>query len=192
MVEVNGENIAQENHKQVVARIKSRSRETTLLVADSACDVYHKEKDIVITARLPYVIRLANVSEDDIRDSINDDDEEEEFIDTRMQKVSFNDDINNVKRGSDNISDNSDKNVDRQDSGVDEDDIDNAAVKHNVNNSARNSTNNDIKISELGLNLSVEEVKERIRRNRKHDPRSIPMKRASGEWWNQYKMIQNI
>merc|ERR1712062_24037 len=142
LVEVNGENIAQENHKQVVARIKSRSRETILLVADSACDMYHKEKDIVITAKLPYVIRLANVSEDDIKDSINDDEEdEEEFIDTRMQKVSFNDDINNAKRASDSSSDNSDKNVDRQDSGVDEDDIDNAAVKHNSDNSpsARNS-----------------------------------------------------
>merc|ERR1712154_88937 len=62
LVEVNNVNIAGENHKQVVARIKSRSTETVLLVAGSACDDYHNERGIVITGGLASVIR----GEDDI------------------------------------------------------------------------------------------------------------------------------
>ena len=77
-------------------------------------------------------------------------------------------------------------NCSRQDSGVSEEEVD-AVAKAVTNNN-----NNETDINELGLNLSVEEVKERIRRRRKHDPRSIPVKRASGEWWNQYKMIQTL
>merc|ERR1712133_310549 len=76
-------------------------------------------------------------------------------------------------------------NCSRQDSGVSEEEVDVVAKSVTNNN---NNNNNETDITELGLNLSVEEVKERIRRRRKHDPRTIPMKRASGEWWNQYKM----
>merc|ERR1712154_347574 len=56
LVEVNNVNIAGENHKQVVARIKSRSTETVLLVADEACDQYHRDKAIIITNSLPTLI----------------------------------------------------------------------------------------------------------------------------------------
>ncbi|CAN8004609.1 unnamed protein product [Ixodes hexagonus] len=47
IVEVNGVNIASENHKQVVERIKSVPDETKLLVVDSAADAWYKERKIV-------------------------------------------------------------------------------------------------------------------------------------------------
>lgn len=47
IVEVNGVNIANENHKQVVERIKSVPDETKLLVVDSAADAWYKDRKIV-------------------------------------------------------------------------------------------------------------------------------------------------
>lgn len=47
IVEVNGVNIANENHKQVVERIKSVPDETKLLVVDSGADAWYKERKIV-------------------------------------------------------------------------------------------------------------------------------------------------
>merc|ERR1711981_970700 len=41
IIEVNGTNITQENHKQVVQRIKAVSDETRLLVVDKATDEYY-------------------------------------------------------------------------------------------------------------------------------------------------------
>merc|ERR1712029_237464 len=123
--------------------------------------------------------------------------EEEEIIDTRLQKVSFSseedkNDKNSVKRdstiSSDSRSEKRSVDLGRQDSGVSEESLDSIVSTPTSNRPDSNNENNDI--SDLGLNLSVEEVKERIRRRRKHDPRTIPNKRASGEWWNQYKMIQ--
>ena len=163
LVEGKGVNIAGENHKQVVARIKSRLRETVLLVADSDCDQYHRERSIVITNKLPSVVKLANISEDDLDNSVDpDDDYGEEVIDTRMQKVSFDDNKEVIKTRNSVESDNVDnRSVDRQDSGVDEDDID--SIKRDASDNHDSSDIND-----LGLNLSVEEVKQRIKLRRKH------------------------
>ena len=176
---------------QVVARIKSRALETVLLVADSHCDSYHRERGVVITSSLPYTVRSnMSLSEDDITAAPCTNGDQEEEIDTRLQKVSFTDTANKyVKvlpevdppavRDTRDTRDSRDEaregaKLGRQDSGVSEVD----AV--------------DGDIAELGLDLSVEEARERIRRRRRHDPRTIPMKRASGDWWSQYKMIQTL
>jgi len=203
LVEVNGVNIGGENHKQVVARIKSKMLETVLLVSDSYADNYHKERGVIIKSSLPYVVKLSNADNDmDEKDKDDIDSqhhEEEEIIDTRLQKVSFSseedkNDKNSVKRdstiSSDSKSDKRSIDLGRQDSGVSEESLDSIVSTPTSNRPDSNNENNDI--SDLGLNLSVEEVKERIRRRRKHDPRTIPNKRASGEWWNQYKMIQTL
>lgn len=47
IVEVNGVNIANENHRQVVERIKSVPDETRLLVVDSATDAWYRDRKIV-------------------------------------------------------------------------------------------------------------------------------------------------
>ncbi|GIY25411.1 hypothetical protein CEXT_233801 [Caerostris extrusa] len=55
IIEVNGVNIANENHRQVVERIKSISNETKLLVVDEEADRWYKEKKIVVKSTLPNV-----------------------------------------------------------------------------------------------------------------------------------------
>jgi len=58
IIEVNGVNISNENHKQVVQRIKTVSDETKLLVVDKEADSYLRSKNIVIKSDLPNVIYL--------------------------------------------------------------------------------------------------------------------------------------
>ena len=58
IVEVNGVNIANENHKQVVQRIKAVPNETKLLVVDSEADKYFKARNIIIKNSLPDVLYL--------------------------------------------------------------------------------------------------------------------------------------
>ena len=89
IVEVNGVNVNQENHKQVVQRIKAVPHETKLLVVDKKCEEYHKQNDIIVKSSLPYVLHLSSEQEEEVIDT-NDDDEE--VIDTRLQEVSTEDD----------------------------------------------------------------------------------------------------
>ncbi len=60
IIEVNGTNIANENHQQVVQRIKALSDETTLLVLDSEADEYYKEMKIVVRGDMPNVQHLTS------------------------------------------------------------------------------------------------------------------------------------
>lgn len=62
IIEVNGVNISNENHKQVVQRIKTIADETKLLVVDSEADSYYKSKNIVIKSSLPNVIYIKTPS----------------------------------------------------------------------------------------------------------------------------------
>lgn len=48
IIEVNGVNISNENHRQVVERIKADPQETKLLVVDPETDLWYGEQDIVI------------------------------------------------------------------------------------------------------------------------------------------------
>merc|ERR550525_491855 len=86
IVEVNGANVNQENHKQVVTRIKSIENETKLLVMDKVCEEYHKGHGIVVKSSLSYVKFCSN-SQNKHEDSV----EDEETIDTRLQEVTIED-----------------------------------------------------------------------------------------------------
>ncbi|KAK0040968.1 Na(+)/H(+) exchange regulatory cofactor NHE-RF1 [Biomphalaria pfeifferi] len=55
IVEVNGTNIGNENHQQVVTRIKSGGEETQLLVVDQASDNWYKEHKKVVKGDSPEV-----------------------------------------------------------------------------------------------------------------------------------------
>ena len=162
-------NIAGENHKQVVARIKSLEGETVLLVADSAADQYHKERGVIIKSSLPYLVRRSNVEEEDHS--------EEENIDTRLQTVTFKEESSEESETSEiSTKDKRELSVSRQDSGVSTDSPQPPLPPPDP----------------LGRGLSVQEMKERIRRRRRPDPRLSPGKRQSGDWWSQYKMIQTL
>ncbi|OQV16593.1 putative Na(+)/H(+) exchange regulatory cofactor NHE-RF2 [Hypsibius exemplaris] len=58
IVEVNGVNIANENHKQVVERIKLVPAETRLLVVDADADAWFKEHKVVVRGALKNVVYL--------------------------------------------------------------------------------------------------------------------------------------
>lgn len=62
IIEVNGVNISNENHKQVVQRIKTIPDETKLLVVDSEADNYFKSKNIVIKSNLASVVYMKTPS----------------------------------------------------------------------------------------------------------------------------------
>lgn len=55
IIEVNGTNISNENHKQVVQRIKAIPNETKLLVLDEKAEEYYKSRNIVVTGTMPNV-----------------------------------------------------------------------------------------------------------------------------------------
>ena len=63
IIEVNGINISQENHKQVVQRIKAMPNETKLLVVDKITDDYYKKINVMVKSSMPNV--LVRSSEDE-------------------------------------------------------------------------------------------------------------------------------
>ncbi|OXA36845.1 Na(+)/H(+) exchange regulatory cofactor NHE-RF2 [Folsomia candida] len=56
IIEVNDTNISNENHKQVVQRIKAVPNETKLLVMDEKTDQFYKSRNIVVTGSMPNVL----------------------------------------------------------------------------------------------------------------------------------------
>ncbi|WAR03142.1 NHRF1-like protein [Mya arenaria] len=58
IVEVNGTNIGNENHSQVVTRIKAAGDVVTMLLMDSETDSYFKERKVVVSSDMPEVVRM--------------------------------------------------------------------------------------------------------------------------------------
>lgn len=58
IVEVNGVNIGNENHKQVVERIKTNPNEAQLLVVDRNTDSFYKDRNVVIKGTMSNVLYL--------------------------------------------------------------------------------------------------------------------------------------
>lgn len=88
IVEVNGVNISNENHKQVVQRIKAIDGETKLFVVDPEGDAYFKSKNVVLKSSLPYVVHLVtpparNEAENEAVDGNNHSHKIEEYKDSK-------------------------------------------------------------------------------------------------------------
>ncbi|XP_064600364.1 Na(+)/H(+) exchange regulatory cofactor NHE-RF1-like [Liolophura sinensis] len=60
IVEVDGMNIGNENHQQVVSRIKAGGNKTSLLVVDSETDKYFKDQRVVVRSDMPEVLKLSS------------------------------------------------------------------------------------------------------------------------------------
>ncbi|RWS19402.1 Na(+)/H(+) exchange regulatory cofactor NHE-RF2-like protein, partial [Leptotrombidium deliense] len=56
IIEVNGVNIANENHRQVVERIKAVGNETKLLVVDESAEKWYKERKLTVKSSQPNVL----------------------------------------------------------------------------------------------------------------------------------------
>ena len=78
LVEVNGQDVGQDNHKHAVQRIKEIPGQVTLLVVDNTCEEYHKEKKIKISGILPYILHLPYK-----------DDHQEDKISEHLQSISI-------------------------------------------------------------------------------------------------------
>ena len=59
IIEVNGVNVEQETHHEVIQRIKSGGDETKLLVVDKEADKYYKEQGITVHSSMSEVKHLA-------------------------------------------------------------------------------------------------------------------------------------
>ena len=66
VIEVNGINVSNENHYQVVERIKAVPTETRLLVVDQATDDYYRERNIPVSGDMPNIVYMENKSSDEI------------------------------------------------------------------------------------------------------------------------------
>jgi len=89
IVEVNGTNISNENHNQVVARIKAGGDETKILVGDRECVDWHREHSTVLHSSLPYTIHLSSEKpkESSSESSEEDTDSEEEDTEEREERA---------------------------------------------------------------------------------------------------------
>lgn len=58
IVEVEGTNIGNENHSQVVTRIKAAGECVTMLLVDAETDKYYKEQKLVVSSQMSDVIRM--------------------------------------------------------------------------------------------------------------------------------------
>nr|CAD7263782.1 unnamed protein product [Timema shepardi] len=86
IIEVNGVNIANDNHKQVVQRIKSKQNETELLVVDSEADTYFKSNNITIHSGLPDILHLTTPITASTKIDSNEDKRGENSEDAQSQK----------------------------------------------------------------------------------------------------------
>jgi len=58
IIEVNGANVTDETHTEVVQRIKTNPQEVRLLVVDSPTEAYYRERQITIRSDMPNVERF--------------------------------------------------------------------------------------------------------------------------------------
>ena len=149
VVEVNGVNVNQENHKQVINRIKLVDHETKLLVVDKVCDQYHAERDIVLKSSLPYVVLLSSSSNTSFLSIEQETDKCRGEVFPCKKMDSFQSPDRDTKSSSHNLS----------------------------------SLN-----EELDLPMTAKEMKEKLERKRKKDPR----REDKGDIRRRFEMIQEL
>eukprot|EP00092_Neocalanus_flemingeri_P078682 GFUD01097920.1.p1 GENE.GFUD01097920.1~~GFUD01097920.1.p1 ORF type:complete len:248 (+),score=77.07 GFUD01097920.1:61-804(+) len=175
IVEVNGVNVNQENHKQVVQRIKAVLNETNLLVVDKKCEEFHKQNEIIVKSSLSYVLHLSSEKEEEIID-------DEEVIDTRLQEVSIEDHQEEDDDVQDSISESSSSpppsvhngSVEREDSMMsNRSSVISTKTPNSLSSGSPRSTPSPTlgKVDGLDLNITAKEMRERIGSRKKRDPR---------------------
>jgi len=198
IIEINGVNVTRENHKQVVQRIKSGGDETRLLVADSECQDYHNEREIVIKSSLPYILYLSSEkkgetssdSEEEeepvrqqnvVRQAIESDEGVEEISnDHEEEELSERDNNREEEGGKDSSSSSSSSSSDEE-----------APIPRRKPatqyKSERASYNKNELVAGLHLNMSAKEMRQRVGSVKKTDPRvqQIALK-------EKYKIINSL
>merc|ERR1719419_536733 len=187
IVEVNRVNVNQENHRQVVQRIKAVPGETTLLVVDKKCDEYYRENDIVIKGSSSYVVRLS--SEDKNKDN------EEEVIDTRLQRISMDDveredsensSVSKISYNSNEVLADGDENTSLHSRSSFDENNKSHFNEHSGPDLVQNTKSTTGRMSGLNLNMTAKEMRERIGSKKKKDIR----KENSMDFMRKHEIIQ--
>jgi len=161
IVEVNGVNIANENHRQVVERIKAIDHETRLLVLDLDADLWCREHGVVVKGTDPDVQVISSSK------SIPVEEEEVAPVKTfQVEEVKVTESEPEYGR--------SEVAVDVPDSLVAASQNNNHSLK-NANNNSRTSFDEEPGLDVACLNMSVAEVRQLLAQKKKYDPKKIQM-----------------
>merc|ERR1711915_449586 len=171
LIEVNEVNVTQESHKQVVQRVRELPSEVTLLVVDSECDDYHKEKKIKINNLLPHVLRTSSKRE---QSSLS---ECYETLEKKFHAISI------IGDGHDSDSDSVEKHYDS------------SSNVSSLEKSEQSGTTNSLRsipsptlVEGLNLPSTAKEMRERIINTKKRDPR----KEDSGDWQAKHSIVESL
>jgi len=184
IVEVNGVNIANENHKQVVQRIKAVPNETKLLVVDSEADKYYKAHNIVIKNSLPDVLHLktpmTDVNDEVDGNGVDTHSHESERSaaspepEGQPEKLSYRSSSGGTTPSSERKHElgSSTEQVDSADEGL-------SSVETTVspprNDSSNNAADRNNRNSSLNLNMTAKELREKLASRKKYDPKKMSM-----------------
>merc|ERR1711915_108647 len=166
-----GVNVDQENHKQVVQRIKAIPEEAKLLVVDKVCEEFHREKDIVGTGTLPYVLHLFSEKTEVLEEDQNDDvellpNESIEDIPDAHSAPTFSEDeietesLSEKETENDNQIQETDKEVTTEIDHNSKDQVMTDLVNHNENATNHENKESDIEDTKESENLQLLEVTE--------------------------------
>jgi len=201
ILEVNGVNIANENHKQVVERIKAISDETSLLVVDRATDDYYRKLDIVISGDMDIVLKQSSngpvQSEPDLQQLKIEEAEVEDQVVSHPLEVCVHEESegNNRKLSEKSSSSSNGKlatSIESASSGSPRSTPSPKLHTHHVNEatSYRDPPRQDDDFDglKLNLNMSAKEMREMICAKKKRDPR----KDSRMDFKKKYEIIQTL
>jgi len=186
IVEVNGVNVEQENHKQVVQRIRDVSAEVTILVVDEDCDKYHTENKMKITNVLPNVLRISSVKK--TQTSETDNDSNDEIPDTILQALSIRSEETQIENDNTEVCKTHMEKLERSESSnsLSSSDQTDRSVSTDSIRSTPSPTNDTV--DGLNLPMTAKEMRERIENMKKQDPR----KEKNGDWWKKHMIVQAL
>ncbi|XP_022183837.1 Na(+)/H(+) exchange regulatory cofactor NHE-RF2 [Nilaparvata lugens] len=180
IIEVNGVNIATENHKQVVQRIKAMPDETKLLVVDQEADNYFKSKSIVIKSTHPNVVVMKTPRPGSYLNGT-------EIEDNHSQKseksgLSLDNEVS-YKGSSGATTPSSDRKHSPDSSSPEPNDF----ADENMMQSGNNQNNKNLNAA-LNLNMTAKELREKLALRKKYDPK----KDATIDFKKKYDIVQKL
>eukprot|EP00092_Neocalanus_flemingeri_P044112 GFUD01048788.1.p1 GENE.GFUD01048788.1~~GFUD01048788.1.p1 ORF type:complete len:242 (-),score=69.95 GFUD01048788.1:186-911(-) len=186
LVEVNGVNVEQENHKQVVQKIKEIPDEVTILVVDKDCEKYHNEKKIKITNILPHILQISSQKEVKTLHTRKSNDEAH---DETLQGLGIrNEDSENIGEY-DNTEVHEENGKFERTESISSLSSSEKTDKSLSTDSVRSTPSPTTERADfLNLPMTAKEMRQRIEQMKKKDPR----KEENGDWWKKHMIVQAL
>jgi len=205
IIEINEAHVGQENHNQVVERIKSGGGETRLLVVDKQCLAWHKEKGVIVTGSLSYILHLSSVKSETSSESsevdnverkeatntiVEEEEEEDEQSSSSDEEIvppaprapppesdDDDDEGNESEDGGSTVRMSKQTSSNSSTSSSDSEDEKPQMRPPSVMMTSNNRTsyNKDELVAGLHLNMTAKEMRQRVSTHKKFDPRVEPM-----------------